>query len=221
VRDPGAEPPVSLRVTGKSTTSDSSRFASSIPATSANVTRSPVASYRRARERPNAPRTFCTLPARRINQTRSSTNRIVGPNPSSRLCHHGGPVSNGWALTTTPFCSSKAESASLFANAGISVLNRVAGFPSNCTFCVKDPWIAVPFEVISSTWPARTCCRKNGVYGTRTRAAGCVARLPKNMLIANRPRKRPTHTIQPGRPNLGVRGGEGCCAGPPEDGAPC
>ena len=42
----------------KSTTSVSSAFASSIPATSANVTRSPDGWYRRARERPNEPRTF-------------------------------------------------------------------------------------------------------------------------------------------------------------------
>ena len=38
------------------------------------------------------------------------------------------------------------------------------------------PWIAVPFEVISFTCPAFTCLRKNGLYGTRTRDDGSVAR---------------------------------------------
>ena len=77
---------------------------------------------------------------------------MVGPKPSSRLCHHGGPLSSGCALTTTAFRWSNAASSSLFANAGISVLNRVVGFlSSNCTGCVNVPWIAVPFEVMSFT----------------------------------------------------------------------
>ena len=74
------------------------------------------------------PSTFWTLPARRISQKSSRTNRIVGPKPSSRLCHHGDPVSSGWALTTTPFFCSRFESASLLANAGTSVRKRVVGF---------------------------------------------------------------------------------------------
>ena len=56
------------------------------------------------------------------------TKRIVGPKPRSRLSHQGAPVSSGCALTTTPFCSSRSESASVSANAGISVLNFVVGF---------------------------------------------------------------------------------------------
>ncbi len=47
--------------------------------------------------------------------------RSVGPNPTSRLSHHGEPVSSGCALTTTFFFWSSDESASVFANAGISV----------------------------------------------------------------------------------------------------
>ena len=38
------------------------------------------------------------------------------------------------------------------------------------------PWIAVPFEVIETTSPAFTSLRKNGLYGTRTRVAECIAR---------------------------------------------
>ena len=56
----------------------------------------------------------------------------------------------------------------------------MVGFdPAYCSFCVNVPWIAVPFEVISFTWPALTCLRKNGLYGTRTRDVGCVAREPR------------------------------------------
>jgi hypothetical protein len=44
---------------------------------------------------------------------------------------------------------------------------------------VNVPWIAVPFEVMSLTLPALTWLRKNGLYGTRTRAGGPVAREPK------------------------------------------
>ena len=74
-------------------------------------------------------------------------NRIVGPKPSSRLCHQGSPLSSGWALTTTRFSSSRRESALLFANAGISVRNLVVGFESwKRTFLVNVPWIAVPFR---------------------------------------------------------------------------
>ena len=66
------------------------------------------------------------------------------------------------------------------ANAGISVRKRVVGFePAYRSFCVNVPWIAVPFEVISLTCPAFTCWRKNGLYGTRTREAGCIAREPR------------------------------------------
>ena len=58
-------------------------------------------------------------------------NRIVGPNPKSRLCHHGEPRSSGSAFTTTFFSTSRAESESLSAKAGTSVLKRSVGFESS------------------------------------------------------------------------------------------
>jgi hypothetical protein len=65
----------------------------------------------------------------------------------------------------------------LSANAGISVAKRVVGFdPAYRSGWVNVPWTAVPFDVISFTCPALTCCRKNGLYGTRTRDCGCIAR---------------------------------------------
>src|SRR5262249_45474613 len=138
----------------KSTTSDSSCFASSIPATSANGTFSPLGSYSFARERPNCPSRPCTLPARRISQKRRNRKRSVGPNPSNRLSHHGGPVSSGTALTTTPFFCSSCESAFVSAKVGISVLKRVVGFesPDFCGF-VKVPRTPVPFAGMIASGP--------------------------------------------------------------------
>ncbi len=52
----------------------------------------------------------------------------VGPKPTRRFSHHGAPVSSGFALTTTPFFCRSDESASVFANAGISVWNCVVFF---------------------------------------------------------------------------------------------
>ena len=94
---------------------------------------------------------FWTFPARRISQNSRKTNRIVGTTPTSRLCHQGGPRSSGSAFTTTPLRSSNVASASVSANAGISVLNRVGFLSSNGTGSVNAPWIAVPLEVISFT----------------------------------------------------------------------
>ena len=66
------------------------------------------------------------------------------------------------------------------AKAGISVLNSVVGFePAYDSFFVKMPWTAVPFDEISFTCPALTWFRKYGLYGTRTREAGCIAREPR------------------------------------------
>ena len=80
----------------------------------------------------------------------------VGPKPRSRFCHHGAPVSSGSAFTMTPCCCSSCESASLSAKAGISVLKFVVGFESAYVWvCLNVPWIAVPFDVISLTWPSR------------------------------------------------------------------
>ena len=63
------------------------------------------------------------------------------------------------------------------AKAGISVLNAVVAFePAYVVGFLNVPWIAVPFEVISATFPSCTWVRKNGLYGTRTRDGACVAR---------------------------------------------
>src|SRR5262245_33919537 len=197
-RTPRGIRPPSLRYRSgwrrKSTTSESSSLASSIPATSLNVTRSLDAWYRLARERPNEPSTFCTFPARRIRKKRSATKRIVGPKKRSRLCHQGEPVSSGCALTTTPLLWRSFESASLSANAGISVLNRSDGFESRyCCFSKNSPWIAVPFDVIDFTWPSRTCWRKYGLYGTRGRDGSFIAREPRKMFSARSARKKSVH----------------------------
>jgi hypothetical protein len=47
------------------------------------------------------------------------------------------------------------------------------------------PWIAVPFEVIDTTSPLETLLRKYGLYGTRTRDAGWVARWLAQKFTAN------------------------------------
>ena len=107
---------------------------------------------------------FCALPARRISQKSRKMNRSVGPKPSSRFSHHGAPVSSGSALTVTLLSCSTCESSSVLANAGISVLKRVVGLaPSKLTLFLKVPWMSVPFDVISSTFPDFTCCRKKGL----------------------------------------------------------
>jgi hypothetical protein len=126
----GTRPPSRRYLSGcrrKSTTSTSSASASSTPATSANVTRPPAGSYRRARERPNAPSALCALPARRRKKMRRPTRRSVGPKPMSRVCHQGGPVSSGLALTITSLRSSERDSSSVSAKAGTSVSNSLVG----------------------------------------------------------------------------------------------
>jgi hypothetical protein len=55
--------------------------------------------------------------------------------------------------------------------------------------------MSVPFDLISSTLLVLTCCRKNGLYGTRTRDSGSIARLVTNRLSASSAR---TKTIQRG-----------------------
>ena len=104
-------------------------------------------------------------------------NRIVGPNPSNRLANNDGPVSSGFAFTTTPLLCSSFDSWSVFANAGISVRKFVVGLLS-LYFCssLNVPWTSVPFDVMSFTSPALTLLRKYGLYGTRTRDCACVAR---------------------------------------------
>ncbi len=74
------------------------------------------------------------------------------------------PVSSGLALTTTFFSCSVLESALWLAKAGTSVLKFVVGsLFAYLIFSVKVPWIAVPLEVISLTWPALTSLRKKGL----------------------------------------------------------
>ena len=130
--------------------------------------------------------------------------RTVGRKLMSKLCHKGGPESSGSALTTTPFRWRSCASALVSANAGTSVLNLVVGFDFayDCGH-LNVPWIDVPFEVIAATWPADTWLRKNGLYGTRTRAGSCIAREPAQMLIANNATASAIHR-QPGRKRGGV-----------------
>jgi hypothetical protein len=65
------------------------------------------------------------LPARRVNQNRRTTNRIVGPKPSSTFSHHGAPPSSGRAFTVTLCAWRRFESLVVLANAGISVENSL------------------------------------------------------------------------------------------------
>ena len=110
----------------------------------------------------------------------SPTKRSVGPKNSRRLCHHGDPVSSGFALTITPLLWRSFESEVLSANVGISVRNRVVGLESlYVSASLNVPWIAVPLDVMSLTLLSRTCCRKNGLYGTRTREGSLIAREPR------------------------------------------
>ena len=90
----------------------------------------------------------------------------------------------------------------MLAKAGISVRNRVVGFESSkVTSFLNVPWMSVPLDVISSTLRVSTCCRKNGLYGTRTRDSGPIARLLMNRLSASSATKK---TIQRGESrNLG------------------
>ena len=84
----------------------------------------------------------------------------------------------------------------MFAKAGISVRKRVVGSESSYVTSFSNvPWMSVPFDVTSSTLPVVTCCKKNGLYGTRARDSGPMARLVKKMLNASSARKK---TIQRG-----------------------
>src|SRR5262245_52090870 len=60
---------------------------------------------------------------------------------------------------------------------------------------VNVPWMSVPFEVISWTVPALTCWRKNGLYGTRTRDCGSMARLLRKTLSPRMTRKKTIHRV--------------------------
>jgi hypothetical protein len=103
-------------------------------------------------------------PARRSNRNSNPRNSRVGPNPTSSVCHQGAPVESGLAFTTTALVSSSCESETVSANAGTSVSNPVVGFlPPYVVGFSNVPWIAVPTEVISATFPDRTWARKKGL----------------------------------------------------------
>ena len=81
----------------------------------------------------------------------------------------------------------------------------------------------MPFDVISATLPVRTCCKKNGLYGTRTRDSGFVAREPIQKLrakSASAKRIHPREKRKRGEPDgfagervggVGARGLPGAC----------
>ena len=105
--------------------------------------------------------------------------RIVGPNPRSRFCHHGGAgVERLGVDDDAVLLEQLRRAASVSANDGISVWKFVVGLRllRSAAASVNVPWTSVPFDVIDLTLPAFTCCRKNGLYGTRTRGCACVAR---------------------------------------------
>ena len=53
--------------------------------------------------------------------------------------------------------------------------------------------------MISVTFPSRTCSRKYGEYGTRTRDSPSIARDPAQKLIASSPRRIGSHQPRRGR----------------------
>src|SRR5262245_24651627 len=133
-------------------------------------------------------------------------NSTAGPKPSSNCCHSG-TRSGGLALTVTFFDSRSCTNASS-ANAGRWVVKSVTCLASfspggYAAGLRKSPWMLSPVEVISFTFPACTCWRKN-VYDT-------VVRFGPNMADANSQlttrRMRMTH--QSRRKILDHCGGEG------------
>src|SRR3954471_15043889 len=189
----------------KSTISTSSLSASSMPATSSNVTRlaSPGAT-RRAVERPKPPSTPPDPPPtwRRMSQINRPTRRIVGPKPRNSVARKDRPLSAGSALTTTPLDSSCFVRSVVSTNDGTSVLKRSTFFALppggvNDASFLRSPWIVSPCEEISETLPALTCWRKNGEYGICVRCSGppvmnatttFSARSARITAIARRPR---------------------------------
>src|SRR5829696_6973815 len=158
----------------KSTTSVSSPFTSSMPATSANVVRGPVSgSYRLARDRPIPPSPPSPPPAaaRRMNQMSSPMNSRVGPKPT-RTWVSSETWSGGRAFTVTPLLSSSSVSPSSPKD-GRWVVKSVTSLASPLSggyFAVfrKLPSMVSPVEVTSPTLPACTCSRKK-VYDTVVR----------------------------------------------------
>ena len=115
----------------KSTISVSSSLASSIPATSSNVTCWSAASTRRARERPNdisppAPPAL-RLTARNTKKI-SSRNSSVGPKPTRIETSVDGPLFGFDASWITPCSSSSVDSSRLLANDGTWVSKFLVAF---------------------------------------------------------------------------------------------
>ena len=107
----------------------------------------------------------------RNSQKRSSRKRIVGttpghePLPERRLPLQRLGV-DGDLVRLEQLVEQRVS-----AKDGISVVKSRAASPSGATLtaCFKRPWIAVPVDVIDSTFPALICWTKNGLYGTRAR----------------------------------------------------
>ena len=159
----------------KSTTSASSFFTSSMPATSANVVRGPCSgSYRLARDRPIPPSPPSPPPAaaiRRKNQIPSPMNSSVGPKPT-RIWVSSDTWSGGLALTVT-FLSSSSWVNPSSPKDGRWVVKSVTSlalpsFGGYFAAVRKVPSIVSPVEVTSLTLPACTWSRKN-VYDTVVR----------------------------------------------------
>ncbi len=99
---------------------------------------------------------------RRAMRMTTPTMSRVGPRLNSACSQNGVAVSIGWALITTPCCSSSTSRPSP-PTAGRSVWKRVDGLPlesGGLTAFLKVPWIVFPVEVTSETLPAVTCLRK-------------------------------------------------------------
>ncbi len=140
--------------------------------------------------------------ARLMNQTSSSTSRMVGPKPTSSCCQTGAGASGGFAFTGTLFACNWASRLSA-ANDGRWVVNRstdsafVAPVGVYETFLVKVPSMVSPVEVISATFLAVTCVTKY-VYETAVRAGGDSRNDETIQLSAST-----TSRIQPKRSHIG------------------
>src|SRR3954447_362543 len=105
---------------------------------------------------------------------------IVGPNPKTRLFHNGTLAADS-AFTTTPWSWRSRESWSVSANDGISVTKwtEAVDEPAGWVACLKSPRISELVEVTVTTLSARTCSRKNGLYGTRIRVSSITRCAPQ------------------------------------------
>ncbi len=173
----GMRPPRRTYLSGflrKSTISVSSALASSMPATSLNVTCCSAPSTRRARERPNdiSPPAPPPWAARRKTHTMSSRNSSVGPKPNIRLARNDGPPLVEWAvIVMLYFWTSSANSCGLGRERRdlgreVDRGGRVRGCSVGYLIaCLSVPWIEEPVVLRSSsrclrlTWPGTSGCR--------------------------------------------------------------